>query len=356
MKISKSLFLAFAGLGLFACSNEDVTENGGIEGVKNVVVKIDVEGINSFSRNAGISSFGSTVAVAGSLEVILDATAVNGSNTQTVSITDGEVENVVFQGVENPQSVTVKVNGYDGTPLTTLTAANAAAYQDLKAPMYGQASGVVLSTATAEEKKGKIVKEEDGNYSVTFDLEPVVGRLEFSGIVHETHNDPDKCLFTSDLKLKQIDLVNGSDIYKEPSFTQPALFTPGTSFPEEGCYAYNVVNGTLPILRLTFSDVTYSNDGAHAGDVWVGNPEGQGYAVIEKYKLADGTSEEIKRAFGAGTDNVISKFPAGYIYQISSLTVADEKIHGEPTGDGVTLTAVITVDAWTLVTGSAEWK
>lgn len=49
MKISKSLFLAFAGLGLFACSNEDVTENGGIEGVKNVVVKIDVEGINRHS-------------------------------------------------------------------------------------------------------------------------------------------------------------------------------------------------------------------------------------------------------------------------------------------------------------------
>lgn len=354
MKISKSLFLAFAGLGLFACSNEDVTENGGIEGVKNVVVKIDVEGINSFSRNAGISSSGSTVAVAGRLEVILDAT--NGSDTQEVSITNGEVEDVVFQGVENPQSVTVKVNGYDGTPLTTLTAANASDYQDLKAPMYGQASGVVLSTATAEEKKGKIVKEEDGNYSVTFDLEPVVGRLEFSGIVHETHNDPDKCLFTSDLKLKQIDLVNGSDIYKEPSFTQPALFTPGTSFPAEDCYAYNVVNGTLPILRLTFSDVKYSNDGAHAGDVWVGNPEGQGYAVIEKYKLADGTSEEIKTAFGAGMDNVISKFPAGYIYQISSLTVADENIHGEPTGEGVTLTATITVDAWTLATGSAEWK
>lgn len=356
MKISKSLFLAFAGLGLFACSNEDVTENGGIEGVKNVVVKIDVEGINGFSRNAGTPSSGSTVAVAGSLEVILDATAVNGSNTQTVSITDGEVENVVFQGVENPQSVTVKVNGYDGTPLTTLTAANVAAYQDLKAPMYGRASGVVLSTASAEEKNGKIVKEEDGNYSVTFDLKPVVGRLEFSGIVHETHNDPDKCLFTSDLKLKQIDLVNGSDIYKEPSFTQPALFTPGTSFPAEGCYAYNVVNGTLPILRLTFSDVEYSNDGAHAGDVWVGNPEGQGYAVIEKYKLADDTSEDIKTAFGAGTDNVISKFPAGYIYKISSLAVADEKIHGEPTGEGVTLTATITVDAWTLATGSAVWK
>ena len=33
MKLSKSLFLAFAGLGLFACSNEDVVENGGIEGV-----------------------------------------------------------------------------------------------------------------------------------------------------------------------------------------------------------------------------------------------------------------------------------------------------------------------------------
>lgn len=40
MKLSKSLFLAFAGLGLFACSNEDVVENGGIEGGATVTVKV----------------------------------------------------------------------------------------------------------------------------------------------------------------------------------------------------------------------------------------------------------------------------------------------------------------------------
>ena len=41
MKISKSLFLAFAGLGLFACSNEDVTENGGIQGGATGMVQIN---------------------------------------------------------------------------------------------------------------------------------------------------------------------------------------------------------------------------------------------------------------------------------------------------------------------------
>lgn len=38
MKLSKSLFLAFAGLGLFACSNEDVTDNQFPEGLGAVTV------------------------------------------------------------------------------------------------------------------------------------------------------------------------------------------------------------------------------------------------------------------------------------------------------------------------------
>ena len=40
MKLSKSLFLAFAGLGLFACSNEDVTDNQFPEGLGAVTVKL----------------------------------------------------------------------------------------------------------------------------------------------------------------------------------------------------------------------------------------------------------------------------------------------------------------------------
>lgn len=41
MKISKSLFLAFAGLGLFACSNEEFNENQPLEGVGAVSIKIE---------------------------------------------------------------------------------------------------------------------------------------------------------------------------------------------------------------------------------------------------------------------------------------------------------------------------
>ena len=40
MKLSRSLFLAFAGLGLFACSNEDVTDNQFPEGLGAVTVKL----------------------------------------------------------------------------------------------------------------------------------------------------------------------------------------------------------------------------------------------------------------------------------------------------------------------------
>lgn len=50
MKLTKSLFLAFAGLGLFACSNEEVAgpEVVGDEGFKSIVLKIN--GANPVSR------------------------------------------------------------------------------------------------------------------------------------------------------------------------------------------------------------------------------------------------------------------------------------------------------------------
>ncbi len=41
MKLTKSLFLAFAGLGLFACSNEDVTTGVDNSGNNSIVIKLD---------------------------------------------------------------------------------------------------------------------------------------------------------------------------------------------------------------------------------------------------------------------------------------------------------------------------
>lgn len=49
MKLTKSLFLAFAGLGLFACSNEDVAENNQFpEG--NGVVEVKIVSPSDMSR------------------------------------------------------------------------------------------------------------------------------------------------------------------------------------------------------------------------------------------------------------------------------------------------------------------
>ena len=54
MKISKSLFLAFAGLGLFACSNEDVTENGSTyDGETTVNVKLNLPKLVSNASRSG---------------------------------------------------------------------------------------------------------------------------------------------------------------------------------------------------------------------------------------------------------------------------------------------------------------
>lgn len=58
MKLTKSLFLAFAGLGLFACSNEDVTENGGDNQTASVVIKLDGVGSSRAVDDATTGSDG----------------------------------------------------------------------------------------------------------------------------------------------------------------------------------------------------------------------------------------------------------------------------------------------------------
>lgn len=60
MKISKSLFLAFAGLGLFACSNEDVTE--GINGNpdETMAIAVQLEGLSQGSRGIDTPITGDT--------------------------------------------------------------------------------------------------------------------------------------------------------------------------------------------------------------------------------------------------------------------------------------------------------
>lgn len=90
MKISKSLFLAFAGLGLFACSNEDVTTGVDNSGNNSIVIKLD--GLTA-SRSVGnpVNDDDSDSKVATTLNdvaiVLSDGSTIYGVNT--LKSTDG---------------------------------------------------------------------------------------------------------------------------------------------------------------------------------------------------------------------------------------------------------------------------
>lgn len=90
MKISKSLFLAFAGLGLFACSNEDVTTGVDNSGNNSIVIKLD--GLTA-SRSVGnpVNDDNSDNKVATTLNdvaiVLSDGSTIYG--VETLKNTDG---------------------------------------------------------------------------------------------------------------------------------------------------------------------------------------------------------------------------------------------------------------------------
>lgn len=81
MKISKSLFLAFAGLGLFACSNEDVTENG-VQGEASISVKISDPALS----RAVVDYTSGTEVTLNTIKLVL--TAQTGGATKTFNLPD----------------------------------------------------------------------------------------------------------------------------------------------------------------------------------------------------------------------------------------------------------------------------
>lgn len=61
MKLSEGLFLAFAGLGLFACSNEDVTTDATVDDGKSKTMVISLNGISEGSRATSAAEAGDVV-------------------------------------------------------------------------------------------------------------------------------------------------------------------------------------------------------------------------------------------------------------------------------------------------------
>ena len=363
MKFSKSLLWAFAGLGLFACSNEEVVPEGGsMEG--NGVVEVKIVTPNSMSRtlvDATPGNNGDEVQVKGTMSIKL--TAGTGTATQTVEL-DGKgtgTTTVKFWGVQNPTKIEAWVN--DGDKVgdgTSIINASAPAMQAMPEaiPAYGSSETFTL-TGRMETNEGKSYEM----YTTSVAVKIPVARLEVSGIKHVTHPTSDEatCKYdeltidgiyldkilatkgaTSVTDYKYPEVVGGEGVTAIPApilwdeiegdFLATGAVWPATADPAKA-YAFNFYPNAaqMPILKIYFATATASD---------LDNPVTQPrYAVIKSY---NGDS-----AF---------KFEAGKIYRITDVTLSDKNIIGDEEGNnqyGVDVT--VTEAQWTIVDTTAEW-
>lgn len=348
----------FAGLGLFACNNnDDIVEGGKIEGPADVVVKIDLPNVKTRTvtdPTTGNNSGDKVNAVVDKIYVTLNAS----KGKETKVLEGNGVTSVLFSDVEGPSNVVVSVN-YDhrnGDYTFDFDAANATGV-GLKTPMYGENNKFIQS---------------EGKATIEVEVKHLLARMEFSGIKHEHKPAATDCIFNEDKLVLAGSFLKGvgtvvsswegfinSDWDK---FGGP-FKVDGTLYPEENkCIAYNIEAGTRPVFYLAFDKVEYSDvySAANNNAIWGGNSHG--YAYVSTYKINKGTltNDDLEK-FGAqetGVDGVysITKFPAGYIYKVTELAVPDEAIHPTIDGKGIEVTATVKILPWTVVLGEVEWQ
>lgn len=375
---TKSLLLAFAGLGLFACTNEDVNQ-GGIEGDATVTVSVNtaISQSRSISPSDPINGTQGNQLPVDIESISVKLTAVQGSKTQEFESID-ELNNgtVTFTGVRNPSKIEVSINGGKAEDWT-LASIYSEGKTGLKAAMYGSAEG-------NEFKETKVNGQTV--YEVTVTPRHETALLEFSDISHK--DDGEACIFNKinfeGLFLNHIKLKEGKDEFMDatsfldaksnvmfaPTFSEIAsesqnFLTPSAVWPESGkVYSYTILpesSVNLPILTLCFKDIE-----TKPNYVW-GNKDGYGYATVKQYRLinSDNLTEEQLEAIGAESltgpsDNqvrVIKSFTAGYVYKFTGLTVADENI-GTTIEGGEDASLVVNVEVlpWTIVEGTVDWN
>ena len=366
MKLTKSLFLAFAGLGLFACSNEDVTDNGGVQGEGSISVKISDPALS----RAVVNYTSGTEVTLNTIKLVL--TAQTGGAEKTFNLSDynndrdellDAVNSTEFVGVRNPSKMEVYINTVKSSGWTPEEYMGAG----LAEPLY--------ASSTTFVNKGDTDGDEITEYQVSLAPAHTMARLEFGGIAHVDTKDP--CMFKT-IKIDGVILDEvadvaqvegwepdnlmsntiGADFRTEATGSAETGWTP--SWPEGGqCYAYNiapVTAGTLPILKVCFSEIEVNTDlPQYSGVVW-GNAEKKGYATVKNYKLT-AESAQYATEFGVDGKGNITKFPAGYIYQVKSLAIPDEAIgQGWPGGEDIHVIAEVSVSPWMIAQGTVEWN
>lgn len=388
MKFSKSLFLAFAGLGLFACSNEEVVENNQLpEGVGAVTINIQSPAM-SRAIEGGTSE--TTVTVKGGITITLDADTGDGTiNLSAEQL--GKQSSVTFWNVKNPRSVTVTMNG--GKASYASDAPTVFSGDPAAVPAYGYTENnftLTGNTASPGDKGGTDYetgnKPDDANktyqlYTATVQLAIPVARLEVSGIQHviagehEVGVEEGKCAYKK-LTIAGVYLDN---VYATGSGVTYAggAFPCATGAPTDYSYGGTNGTGTAAILKdaATVTDFltvnqTWPEDagkayayyfyGADGADnlpkfkIYFSDSESQDatsplpaprYAMITSYKQ---TSEN-----GGGQ---ITKFEPGHIYRITSAKLTDENIIGDEGGNTLYGVEVTVVEAeWTVETIDADW-
>ena len=377
MKLKSLIMFSTAALAFAACSNDEEGFNGAseIEGLANISVRISEP---AMSRAIPVGDYTTTREVTlNSIRLVL--TAQTGSAEQTFNLSDYQddpeetpnrqtarekllaaVAAYQFEGVRNPSQMDVFINDADGE-WTQTDIINVG----LAEPLH--------DSAPASEFINVGDPDSDGITEYKVDLAPehTMARLEFGGIKHvDGEND---CMF-AEITIDGVILDEVAGIAQveawdpaNPMASTPIdaafeLYNEGTQAPvwpaNNQCYAYNILpvtSGTLPILKVCFSDIKIDTSNPdYAGTIW---PEdGFGYATVAHYRL-DKASAAYNEAFGVGADGYITKFPAGYIYQVKDLSIPDKAI-GEGWGgaEDVHIYATITVQPWTIVTGSVEWN
>lgn len=386
MKFSKSLLWAFAGLGLFACSNEEVVDNTQLpDGVGAVTINIVSP---SMSRAIGDGTTATSVPVTGNVTISLEATTGSGSidlSTEELA----EQSSVTFWNVKEPKKITVSMNGgkasYVGEAPNIFTSAPAGV------PAYGEVgqNAITLSSTTSSPgKEGGADYETGANsgdenktyqlYKASVTLAIPVARLEVSGIQHITDTHAATACAYNTLKIAGVYLDNVYAAGTSVTYANGA-FPCASGTPAD--YSYDGTNATGTGAAAILKDAAAVTDFLTANQTW---PETAGKAYAYYFYGADGAGNlpifkiyfnqsEAKDAthplpapryamitsYKQTAENggaQITKFEPGHIYRITSAKLTDENIIGDEGGNTLYGVEVTVEEAeWAVETIDAEW-
>jgi len=361
---TKSLLLAFAGLGLFACSNEDLNEGKNLDG--NGVVEVKIVSPSDMSRTTVTGTDDGPVLVKGDITVKL--TATSGEQTATILAKDinGGQHTVKFWDVKGPSKIEAFINDgdkvVDGVSIVA-TSPNMQAMPEA-IPAYGSTSDIKLN--------GEIENHNSKDYEMyeaTVQMNIPVARLEVSGICHKKHiGEPDDVCEYSKLTINGIYLdkiyatkgasavtdyhypeIKAAEAEGVTAIPAPILWSEITehesnfmnqdvkwpAVAEEGeaqqVYAFNFYPGAMPILKIYFAE-------AESSDPTIIKSQPR-YAVIKSYN-------------GSESFN----FEAGKIYRLTNVTLTDKNILGDEEGNNLYGVDVTVKEAtWSVVPITGEW-